>query len=69
MAPLETRSAFRISDPRDWVLHVAHHKARRLIVFGSMGVFFKGAWDDAQQQVEEAADPHVRWTDAARWEK
>lgn len=34
-----------------------------------VGLFLKGAWDDAKEQAEEAANPHVRWTDAARWEK
>jgi hypothetical protein len=34
-----------------------------------VGSFIKGAWGDVQKQAEEAANPHVRWTDAARWEK
>ena len=34
-----------------------------------VGSFFKEAWNDAQKQAEEAANPRVRWTDAGRWEK
>lgn len=34
-----------------------------------VGSFFKEAWNDAQKQAKEAANPRVRWTDAARWEK
>lgn len=34
-----------------------------------VGLFLKSAWDDAEKQAEEAANPRVRWTDAARWEK
>jgi hypothetical protein len=36
---------------------------------GLAGAFFKSAWDDAKEQAEEAANPRVRWTDAARWDK
>ncbi|CAH0136401.1 hypothetical protein SRABI26_00358 [Arthrobacter sp. Bi26] len=38
------------------------------ILVGSIGLFFKDAWDDAQEQAEEAANPRVRWTDKNRWE-
>jgi hypothetical protein len=34
-----------------------------------VSLFLKSAWDDAKAQAEEAANPRVRWTDAARWEK
>lgn len=35
---------------------------------GAAGVFLKGAWDDAKEQAEEAANPPYRWTDKNRWE-
>ncbi|HEX9227871.1 MAG TPA: hypothetical protein VF885_14700 [Arthrobacter sp.] len=34
------------------------------LVVGAVGVFFKTAWDDA----EEAAEPSYRWFDKNRWE-
>jgi hypothetical protein len=40
-----------------------------VLVAMALGGFFKNAWDDAKKQAEEAANPRVRWTDAARWEK
>lgn len=40
-----------------------------VLVAVALGGFFKNAWDDAKAQAEEAANPRVRWTDAARWEK
>lgn len=33
-----------------------------------VGMFLKGAWDDAKKQAEEAANPPYRWTDKNRWE-
>ena len=39
------------------------------LVTALVASFLKNAWDDAQKQAYEAANPRVRWTDAARWEK
>ncbi|WP_142036629.1 hypothetical protein [Arthrobacter sp. SLBN-100] len=39
------------------------------IFVGLAGAFLKSAWDDAEKQAEEAANPHIRWTDGTRWEK
>lgn len=33
-----------------------------------IGAFLKSAWDDAQKQAEETANPPYRWTDKNRWE-
>ena len=33
-----------------------------------VGMFLKSVWDDAKEQAEEAANPHVRWFDKNRWE-
>lgn len=38
------------------------------LVVGAVGVFLKGAWDDAQEQIQEAANPPYRWSDKNRWE-
>lgn len=35
---------------------------------GVVGVFLRGAWNDAKEQAEEAANPAYRWTDKNRWE-
>lgn len=34
-----------------------------------VALFLKGAWGDAKEQAEEAANPHVRWFDENRWDK
>lgn len=39
-----------------------------LIAAGAVGMFLKGAWVDAKEQAEEAANPQFRWTDKNRWE-
>jgi hypothetical protein len=44
---------------------------KRLVLLsavGAVGMFLKGAWDDAKEQAVEAANPRFRWTDKNRWE-